>query len=107
MVIAAIATWKFGAVVTLIPPLARADEVEFFLEDTQPRLLVLMQAEDLDRFPGLTVVAVAAVQASRPGVLDWDALLESAGPRPDVATDLDRVAIVWHTGGTTGRPKGC
>jgi 2-aminobenzoate-CoA ligase len=107
MVIAAIATWKIGAVVTLIPPLARADEVEFFLEDTQPRLLVLMQAEDLDRFPGLTVVAVAAVQASRPGVLDWDALLESAGPRPDVATDLDRVAIVWHTGGTTGRPKGC
>jgi 2-aminobenzoate-CoA ligase len=107
MVIAAIATWKIGAVVTLIPPLARAAEVEFFLEDTQPRLLVLMQAEDLDRFPGLTVVAVAAVQASGPGVLDWDALLESAGPRPNVATDLDRVAVVWHTGGTTGRPKGC
>jgi 2-aminobenzoate-CoA ligase len=110
LVIAAIATWKIGAVVTLIPPLARAGEIEFFLEDTQPRLLVLMQAEDdeagavLDRVPGLTVVAV---QASRPGALAWDALLESAGPRPDVATDLDRVAIVWHTGGTTGRPKGC
>jgi 2-aminobenzoate-CoA ligase len=110
LVIAAIATWKIGAVVTLIPPLARAGEIEFFLEDTQPRLLVLMQAEDdaagavLDRVPGLTVVVV---QASRPGALAWDALLESAGPRPDVATDLDRVAIVWHTGGTTGRPKGC
>jgi 2-aminobenzoate-CoA ligase len=104
MVIAAIATWKIGAVVTLIPPLARAGEVEFFLADTQPRLLVLMQADELsfDRFPGLTVVA-----ASGPGDLTWDALLASAGPRPDVTTDLDRVAIVWHTGGTTGRPKGC
>jgi 2-aminobenzoate-CoA ligase len=110
LVIASIASWKIGAVVTLIPPLARAGEVEFFLADTQPRLLVLMQAEDdevgavLDRVRGLTVVAV---RASRPGALAWDALLESAGPRPDVATDLDRVAIVWHTGGTTGRPKGC
>jgi 2-aminobenzoate-CoA ligase len=102
MVIAAIAAWKIGAVVTLIPPLARAGEVEFFLQDTEPRLLVLMQAEELYRFPGLTVVA-----ASGPGALTWDALLASAGPRPEVATDLDRVAIVWHTGGTTGRPKGC
>jgi 2-aminobenzoate-CoA ligase len=110
LVIAAIATWKIGAVVTLIPPLARAAEVEFFLADTQPRLLVLMQPEGdevgavLDQVPGLSVVSVSH---SRPGALAWDALLESAGPRPDVPADLDRVAIVWHTGGTTGRPKGC
>jgi len=103
LVIAAIATWKIGAVVTLIPPLARASEVEFFLDDTQPRLLVLMQPESAEihavfgRVPGLTVVSFDG----------WDALLSGAGPRPVVETDLDRVAIVWHTGGTTGRPKGC
>ncbi|HLK77550.1 MAG TPA: class I adenylate-forming enzyme family protein [Streptosporangiaceae bacterium] len=127
LVIAAIAAWKIGAVVTLIPPLARAPEVEFFLDDTQPRLLVLMQPEGdevgavLDRVPGLTVVATApdaapaaapafapgAAPAFVPGALGWDALLAGAGPRPSVETDLDRVAIVWHTGGTTGRPKGC
>ncbi len=110
LVIAAIATWKIGAVVTLIPPLARAAEVEFFLGDTQPRLLVLMQPEGdevgavLDQVPGLSVVSVGH---SRPGALGWDAVLSAAGPRPDVPADLDRVAIVWHTGGTTGRPKGC
>ena len=110
LVIAAIATWKIGAVVTLIPPLARAPEVEFFLDDTQPRLLVVTQRESdeinavFERVPGLTVVSV---DATRPGTLDWDDLLGSAGPRPVVETDLDRVAIVWHTGGTTGRPKGC
>jgi 2-aminobenzoate-CoA ligase len=110
LVIAAIATWKIGAVVTLIPPLARAAEVEFFLADTQPRLLVLMQPEGdevgavLDRVPGLSVVSAGH---SRPGALAWDALLAAAGPRPDVPADLDRVAVVWHTGGTTGRPKGC
>jgi 2-aminobenzoate-CoA ligase len=103
LVIAAIATWKTGAVVTLIPPLARVAEVEFFLDDTQPRLLILTQPESEEihavfgRVPGLAVVCVA----------EWDALLSGAGPRPVVETDLDRVAIVWHTGGTTGRPKGC
>jgi 2-aminobenzoate-CoA ligase len=111
LVIAAIATWKIGAVVTLIPPLARAAEVEFFLDDTQPRLLVLTQPESdeigsvLAQADGLTVVC--ADGTGRPGALAWDALLEDAGPRPLVETDLDRVAIVWHTGGTTGRPKGC
>jgi 2-aminobenzoate-CoA ligase len=110
LVIAAIATWKIGAVVTLIPPLARAAEVEFFLADTQPRLLVLMQPEGdevgavLDQVPGLSVVSAGH---SRPGAVAWDALLAAAGPRPDVPADLDRVAIVWHTGGTTGQPKGC
>ena len=103
LVIAAIATWKIGAVVTLIPPLARAAEVEFFLADTEPRLLVLTQPENdeitslLEQAPGPTVVPAS----------EWDALLEAAGPRPAVPADLDRVAIVWHTGGTTGRPKGC
>jgi 2-aminobenzoate-CoA ligase len=103
LVIAAIATWKLGAVVTLIPPLARAAEVEFFLDDAQPRLLILTQPESKEihavfrRVPRLTVVCGA----------EWDALLSGAGSRPVVETDLDRVAIVWHTGGTTGRPKGC
>jgi 2-aminobenzoate-CoA ligase len=103
LVIAAIATWKLGSVVTLIPPLARAAEVEFFLDDTQPRLVILTQPESdeihavFERVPRLTVISAS----------EWDALLEGAGPRPVVETDLDRVAIVWHTGGTTGRPKGC
>jgi 2-aminobenzoate-CoA ligase len=114
LIIAAIATWKIGAVVTLIPPLARAPEVEFFLADTVPRLLVLTQAEGdeigslLERTAGLTVVSVEARPRAQPWqALAWHALLETAGPRPVVGTDLDRVAIVWHTGGTTGRPKGC
>jgi 2-aminobenzoate-CoA ligase len=111
LIIAAIATWKIGAVVTLIPPLARTAEVEFFLADTQPRLLVLTQPESdeigsvLERAAGLTVVGTPG--AERPGALPWDTLLAGAGPRPHVPADLDRVAIVWHTGGTTGRPKGC
>ncbi len=102
----AIAAWKIGAVVALIPATARAGETEFFLADTQPRAAVLLQPEEpailsvLDGTPGLTVVTASADD----GTIDD---LRDDGLRPPVATDLDRVAVVWHTGGTTGTPKGC
>ena len=110
LIIASIAAWKIGAVVTLIPALARRAEVEFFLADTQPRLLVLTQPEAEDVLSAVTRsddLTLVAVDAGPPQALRWQALIDSAGPRPVVRTDLDRVAIVWHTGGTTGQPKGC
>lgn len=105
-IVAAIAAWKIGAVVTLIPANARNTEVEFFLADTQPCVAVLFQQEEpgvlsvLDGTPGLTVLAASATDGS----IDC---AHGGGPRPPIGTDLDRVAVVWHTGGTTGRPKGC
>lgn len=110
LIIAAIASWKIGAVVTLIPALARRAEVEFFIADTQPRLLMLAQPEDEDVLSALAPfddLILISTEAGLPQALTWRALLDTAGPRPAVRTDLDRVAIVWHTGGTTGRPKGC
>jgi 2-aminobenzoate-CoA ligase len=121
MIIAAIAAWKLGAVVALIPALARVAEAEFFLADTEPRVLVLAQPETAEmlaafrRVPGLTILGVEGAGLDGAGVdgagdgsaLSWEGLLSSAGPRPAIPADLDRVAIVWHTGGTTGRPKGC
>jgi 2-aminobenzoate-CoA ligase len=110
LIIATIAAWKIGAVVALIPALARRAEVEFFLADTQPRVLVLTQPEAEDILSAVTRsddLTLVAVDAGPPQAHRWQALLDSAGPRPVVRTDLDRVAIVWHTGGTTGQPKGC
>jgi 2-aminobenzoate-CoA ligase len=110
--VAAIATWKLGAVVTLIPPLVRSAEVRHFLDDTRPKVLVLMQAEADDvravlaAAVGLSVVA-AEDAAAATGPVFAGSVLDCPAPRPKIDTDLDRVAIVWHTGGTTGRPKGC
>lgn len=110
--VAAIATWKIGAVVTLIPALVRGAEVQYFLTDTQPKVLVLMQAEAddvrgvLDASAGPSVVlAEDSAAATRP--VFAGSVLDCPAPRPQIDTDLDRIAIVWHTGGTTGRPKGC
>jgi 2-aminobenzoate-CoA ligase len=105
-IVAAIAAWKIGAVVALIPATARAADTGFFLADTEPRAVVLLQPEEpailsvLNGTPGCTVVTASADDGSISGV-------RGDGLRPAVAADLDRVAVVWHTGGTTGTPKGC
>jgi len=105
LVVTAIAAWKLGAVVALIPASATAAEVEFFVADTEPRVIVLFQDEEptihsvLAAAPGLTVLAGSAADGSIRG--------RRVTPGQPLAADLDRVAVVWHTGGTTGRPKGC
>jgi len=105
-VVAAIAAWKIGAAVTLIPASARSAEVEFFLADTLPRVVVLFQPEEpgvlsvLESTPDLTVLAGNAADGGIGGA-------QGGRQRAPVGADLDRVAVVWHTGGTTGRPKGC
>jgi 2-aminobenzoate-CoA ligase len=107
-IIVAIAAWKAGAVVALIPALARQTDVEFFLADTEPTVAVLLQPEApeivaaFERAPGLRVVTARDL-----GVHDAPRSAAATARRVLPAPDLDRVAIVWHTGGTTGRPKGC
>jgi 2-aminobenzoate-CoA ligase len=110
-VVAAIAAWKIGAAVTLIPATARGADVEFFIGDTQPRAALLFQPEDpgilraLEQAPGLTLLAADAGDGSIESAAS--SLERDGGPQPPVAADLNRVAIIWHTGGTTGQPKGC
>jgi 2-aminobenzoate-CoA ligase len=111
LLIAAVATWKLGAVVALVPVLARPADIEFYLEDTRPSAFLLAGSEgdaELAAIEAGSVRTLVAVEDSgRRGWLSWASLAATRSPRPDMPVDLDRIAIVWHTGGTTGRPKGC
>src|SRR5215831_2309948 len=42
-ILIALATWRLGAVVVPTPPQARAVELRFFLEDTEPKVLVALR----------------------------------------------------------------
>lgn len=81
----------------------REDELRFYLEDTDARLLLLPPegAEEAwraagDRVPTATIDLAAAgdVRLSRP-----------AGARSASPPAADDVALVLHTSGSTGRPK--
>ena len=115
LVIASLAAWKIGAVVVPTPAQARAAELAYLLDDTEPALLItsghpesLADVRDAvaDR-PGLQVV-IFGVTSTDGLYRSWDVLVATSPPVPTLPrVSADAVAVVWHTGGTTGRPKGC
>jgi 2-aminobenzoate-CoA ligase len=125
MLLAVCAAWKAGGVVVPTPLQARPDELRYFLDDAGAKALLLVGGDQdpgavRDGVAGTAVGHVLSVPAgpgeaalrttgSAPVDSPWPRLGE--GPLPASAelpeTSADSVAVLWHTGGTTGRPKGC
>jgi 2-aminobenzoate-CoA ligase len=113
-VIAALGAWRAGAVVVPTPPQARAQELRFLLEDTLPAVLVVYGREGSieDVAPAVAgtdvrhVIAVADRVST--GYDRWEDLLSQASSAfADQRLSSDGLALIWHTGGTTGVPKAC
>jgi 2-aminobenzoate-CoA ligase len=108
-----IAVWKAGGVLVPVPAQAKAGEIRHFLTDTGARLLFVHgHAGPLDEINAATAgTGIEAIFGFGDGhdrwpVRSWQELKNDqdfASP----AVDPDQVAIIWHTGGTTGTPKGC
>ena len=93
MVITLYALWDIGAVVTPINPSLTHDEIEFQLKDSDAKLAVV----DEDRAENLSIPAMPA-----------NTLLEASSARPRLrrAAELEDLALLVYTSGTTGSPKG-
>lgn len=114
VIVVMLAIWKAGGVVLPIPMNARAGDLRYFLDDGAPRFLFVNGAgglsEDLRQ-----VIAESTVEAvfdfgddvDTPGTPHARDLEETGSNRPLPEISPDQVAIIWHTGGTTGRPKAC
>jgi 2-aminobenzoate-CoA ligase len=113
VVIVALACWKAGAVVVPTPVQLRSDELRFYLDDTGAT--VLFVGDDPAIFEDVpAAIEYSAVEhvvrfgegdgARRSDAHHWRDLMTT---RDDAApsTPSESVAIIWHTGGTTGVPK--
>ncbi len=105
--------WKAGAVLVPTPAQARREELRFFLEDATPRLL-FVHANSLgdavhEVLPGSSVETVFTFgsDGAKTSYRSWTELMSLSDVPDGVDTSGNQIAIIWHTGGTTGRPKGC
>ncbi len=91
------AAWQLGAVLTPVNPALARPEIQYQLSDSGARLVVADDEASLSKVQG-GVARVSTVEelVGRQGAAE-------VMPR---TTELDDLALMIYTGGTTGRPKG-
>jgi long-chain acyl-CoA synthetase len=92
LVVTLFAAWRLGAAVTPVNPALATVEVEYQVADSGAVVLVTLDGLSLDGVSTLAPDDLSSIDAA--------AGVEAAEP------DLDDLALLVYTSGTTGRPKG-
>jgi long-chain acyl-CoA synthetase len=105
---------KVGAVLVPLSPLLRAPEICYQLIECDARLLITYETSaeeavhgttEIDGLP--TYVVKAPIDAHLPaGTHHFDELYFAENTEEIEPTDADDTAVIVHTSGTTGKPKG-
>ncbi|MFJ7945923.1 AMP-binding protein [Streptomyces sp. NPDC096354] len=101
-VVAMLAVLRLGAVHVPVNPMFRASELRHELRDAGPEVVITQDqlVPVLDEVRADTPVREVLLTG------DWERLLDHA-PLDRISDDLDALAALNYTGGTTGMPKGC
>jgi 2-aminobenzoate-CoA ligase len=108
-----LAIWKSGAVMVPVPHQAKPNDIRHFLVDAEPRIMFVHgHAGPIDDIKSAAVgTSLEMIIGFGEGhtlfdVVSWNGVKSDETFVPP-HTGPDDIAIIWHTGGTTGKPKGC
>lgn len=96
LVVTLFAGWRLGAAVTPVNPALAVGEVEYQVGDAGARVLVTHDGLALEGVTTVTPEDLVPSTASAP----------ASAPVAELEPDLDDLALLVYTSGTTGRPKG-
>lgn len=89
-----------------------AQELEFALEDSEPKVMIadrerLQRFSELaEKFPEVSLIGVRCEDVLPAQAESWGSATQGEASMPVVEVDPDSDACIFYTSGTTGRPKG-
>ncbi len=107
--VAMFGAFRLGAIAALVN-VAYADELEYYLQDADPKVLVYtadkFDAVDRCRASTAGLQHCLCLDGPQPGAEAWDDVLAAAPSPPPDRTEETDVAHLSFTSGTSGQPKG-
>jgi long-chain acyl-CoA synthetase len=103
--------WAGGTIVP-VPTRYATAEIEFLLNDSGAEILLVgddflpIVGELVARAPAIRHLIYAGEAKAPEGMIDYEAALAAAAPVDDAGRGGADVAVLFYTGGTTGRAKG-
>ncbi len=104
-VVAHLALQKIGAIAVPLNPGFKKSEMEYFLEDTEPTL-VLSGSEQEATIKAMTARKATLVIPTERPYQDLDFFRSAPDSVPKIEIGPEDIGLIIYTSGTTGKPKG-